>query len=558
MNRTVFSHALTAVLLAAPAAWAQTPLYGVFETSVTNGNAYANPFADVTLNATFTHRDSGRQVQFIGFHDGDGNGGQNGAVWKQRFMPDQTGTWDYVLTFSDGTAGGTGSFDCVAAGAKPGPVRAAGSHLRYADGTDVLARCYYLAEALTGGAFENGPLAGKTWQQGVDHFFGGQYDYNMACTLLWQGPAREANGWNGMTFNGFYPIVGEDYKRLSVANWKHAEEVVGYLASKNVLWYDFDGFVPNWGSGMTDAQRKDFEAQKVFARNVVARMAPYWNVVWNMCFEWHEIWGDGQEVKVAQLTDYVKGLDPWDHLSTVHDQLASTSAADYLQQMHGDLVTLQYAAGTCGDALVANQLVGTWRSGNTPVFAQEVSWEGSQKLTADQVRKGAWGAALAGGILCYAEMFEAAAGQQDFVYGDGAALPYLEVLNDLLASLPHQQMDPHNEKVNAGTLCLADLGDTYLCYRQDGGGMTLDLTGLAGEFQVTWIDPRTGQTAAGGMLEGGAVRGLGVAPYGGDVAAMVAVPKPATMGLLGGGAAGPAGGKGQAVKAVATTSPAAT
>ena len=98
-------------------------LWGRFETTVTNAHSYTNPFTEVTLRATFTRRDHTR-ISFWGFHDGDGNGGQTGRVWKLRFMPDQAGPWSYTCSFSDGTVGTSGKFQCVPEGAKPSPLRA--------------------------------------------------------------------------------------------------------------------------------------------------------------------------------------------------------------------------------------------------------------------------------------------------------------------------------------------------------------------------------------------------------------------------------------------------
>ena len=97
-----------------------TPLYDLFEIKLINRMRHDNPFADVDLNALFI-APSGREVEFFGFFDGDENGGEDGHVWKQRFMPDEIGTWRYALTFSDGSPGASGAFECVSDGAKPGP-----------------------------------------------------------------------------------------------------------------------------------------------------------------------------------------------------------------------------------------------------------------------------------------------------------------------------------------------------------------------------------------------------------------------------------------------------
>ena len=50
-----------------------------FEARVANTRGYANPYADVELNVTYTGPD-GRQVSFWGFYDG-------GTTWKIRLKP---------------------------------------------------------------------------------------------------------------------------------------------------------------------------------------------------------------------------------------------------------------------------------------------------------------------------------------------------------------------------------------------------------------------------------------------------------------------------------------
>jgi hypothetical protein len=104
-------------------AMAQVGLYDVWEILLVNSKSYANPFdfTIIELQATFT-APSGREVRFFGFYDGDGHGGQTGNVWKLRFMPDELGNWHYAYSWTDGTAGGSGSLEVVDTG-RPGPLQ---------------------------------------------------------------------------------------------------------------------------------------------------------------------------------------------------------------------------------------------------------------------------------------------------------------------------------------------------------------------------------------------------------------------------------------------------
>jgi CubicO group peptidase (beta-lactamase class C family) len=466
-----------------------TPLQGLFETELVNYSKYSNPFRDVTLNATFTSP-SGRTVHFFGYYDGDGKGGQIGNVWKLRFMPDEIGIWSYTCQFSDGIPGKTGRFTCVDKGAKPGPLQLEGRWLKFANNERFYLRSYYFSEAFNGKS--------PYWENKIDMLFGGEYKYNFCCTTFWQGRLLVKNRWNNIEYNGFYPIYDEDYTQLDLRSWRHVDEVLQRLESHGVIWFNFDGFVPNVGGNM-GRQRLDFDAQKIYIRNVVARLAPYWNVTWNIAFEWQEFMSADE---VQRLVDFTKQTDPWNHLITVHDQNGYRTAKELITDLHVDFVTLQYNAGKCGDAIMANQFIQQY-SADVPAYAQEVCWESDTKLNPEQIRKGAWGVVLAGGLLNYAEMFEGSNQGQPENYGDGKALPQLEIMFDFVESLPYASMESHNELVDNGNICFAQPKVRYVCYSPLGTEIKVDLSAACGSFKAIWLNPRSGKITNAGKIIGG-------------------------------------------------------
>jgi hypothetical protein len=173
-----------------------------------------------------------------------------------------------------------------------------------------------------------------------------------------------------------------------------------------------------------------------------------------------------------------------------------------VDNLHLDFITLQYDAGKCGDAITANEFVRQYM-GSVPVYAQEVCWEADTKLNAEQVRKGAWGVALAGGLLNYAEMFEGPNQGRPGNYGDGKALPYLEVMFDFLQTLPYDGMASHNERVGKGCICFARPDSRYVCYAPNGGTISVDLSDASGRFSAQWLNPRDGETKSAGEAAGG-------------------------------------------------------
>jgi hypothetical protein len=54
--------------------------------------------------------------------------------------------------------------------------------------------------------------------------------------------------------------------------------------------------------------------------------------------------------------------------------------------------------------------------------------------------------------------------------------------------------------------CLADAGREYLVYVPNGGAVTVDLSATKGDVSVDWVDARTGEVAAKGVVPGGAKR----------------------------------------------------
>ncbi len=480
------------------------PLYGRFEAVVTNNNRYDNPFADVVLNATYT-APSGRRVPFLGFYDGDGQGGQNGNVWKLRFMPDELGDWTYTASFSDGQPGATGAFAVVALGAMPGPLQVDASNPRwfvFANGDRFYPRGYYYSEAFS--------ATDAYWKNDLDTFFGPTWGFNFICTIFWQAEALSDSGFNARPFNGFHPVLPGQVTRLDLASWRHVDEVLEHLESLGVVWFNFDGFIANEGGERPGNQTEE----QVLLRNWIARLAPYWNVTWNVAFEWGEFMSSSDVNRVA---NYVDSIDPWDHLLSVHDHGIGSEPSGSDGWL--DFFTIQEDAGVARSAEQANEAV-LAGPGTKPVYAQEVVWEGEQdgKLNEVQVRYAGWGVITAAGVLNYAEQFLENGG---FAFGDGGGLPFVKIMFDVIERLPYWEMEPRNDLVT-GAFCLANAGEVYLVYNQASGSFMIDLSDASAQdvFDVEWVNPVSGERHSGGTVNGGASRSL-TAPFSGDAALVV-------------------------------------
>ncbi|MEM6883793.1 MAG: DUF5060 domain-containing protein [Verrucomicrobiota bacterium] len=73
----------------------------------------------------------------------------------------------------------------------------------------------------------------------------------------------------------------------------------------------------------------------------------------------------------------------------------------------------------------------------------------------------------------------------------------------------------HKKLSDENSWCLAESGKCYLIYLKNGGEVTLDLSGVEGDFKVQWYNPRTGgelQSGSAATITGGEVVSVGTAP----------------------------------------------
>src|SRR5262245_66132302 len=83
-------------------------------------------------------------------------------------------------------------------------------------------------------------------------------------------------------------------------------------------------------------------ARKAVLRYWLARLAPYWNVTWNIAGEWDELF---TPVEFDDLGSFFKEADPWKHPLTSH-ALATT-----IDRAWVDFRVQQFTAGTSSNAL---------------------------------------------------------------------------------------------------------------------------------------------------------------------------------------------------------------
>jgi len=99
----------------------------------------------------------------------------------------------------------------------------------------------------------------------------------------------------------------------------------------------------NHGLGL-ERQQKDSCAQRcpqTVLKYWIARVAPYWNITWNIAGEWDELFTPAE---LDDLGAFIKASDPWKHPLTSH-ALNTTADRPWV-----DFRVEQFSAGTSSDA----------------------------------------------------------------------------------------------------------------------------------------------------------------------------------------------------------------
>jgi len=507
-----------------------TSLYGTWEKSFTNTKSYSNPydFNEIQLDAVFT-APSGRKVNFFGFHDGNGNGGQTGNVWKLRFLADETGTWTYSYSWSDGTTGGSGSFTATNDGKYKGVLKpyTANPHWLAYNGTDpVFLKSYYLIS----GDFTGIPIdwaASNVYQKILNRGYN-HLQLNMLPIGYVEQDFNPASS-PGIPLWGDNPVTDQ---RMSV--WDRMEDHVQWLNDRNVGIQFFMGFDPKPTPGYNDPYLSDpnfrpgafsmkrwasmsSSEKERYVKYVVARLAPYANIAgWNHTWE---VTDDGH----FELASLLEQYDVWGHLRTYHDERPSVNSfADSrynFAAIENHLDSWTYPS-IARDSYSHHQTTLDAYEGK-PVFMAEGNglWRscyysekyGRDLLTFEEIgegiRRSAWGVTAAAGSFTWDDLPTCETNSASDVFSVAPAVESISILHSIMENdVVFYKLSPHDEllsNINNIAYALAEPGQQYLVFAEGGSSFDLSITG--GTYTATWINARTAarQSASSGTVTGG-------------------------------------------------------
>jgi hypothetical protein len=500
----------------------QVGLYDVFEMQAINSKKYSNSFDfnEIELRGTFT-APSGKKINFFGFFDGDGNGGQTGNVWKLRFMPDEVGSWKYSYTWTDNTPGGSGTFTVVDTGL-PGPLKVASDRSWFFmtnRGQPFHARPY--------GMQDYGPRikSSSGWESNSQDYIDVlktkvvARGYNM---VMASGPNRFKEGRNYWWQN--------QRDIFDIAVWDEYEKVLRYSLDKRIYFFPFDGMAEQSAFGMPISRFTKYISRVIplfdrpvgrvtpaFKRYMVARYGAFASFMgYSPTWEWPEFWN---ESAASEFMSEIRSWNPFPTLLTAHD----SSRASFTGWMG---FSMRQANWEAKDIFGGNCRACGHHGGvqppfdNMPIMGSEEVWEAPAKNTdgypqdAAEVRRAAWGAMMAGVMPVYSEWY------WDFFMGNGKGEAEVRRMFDFFYSRTrYRQYQQLNQLVSkaARQIAFGTPGQEYLVYDEDGGSITIDLSGIpsATPFSVLWFDPKTGAEQNGERITGGPSKTL-AAPFSGD------------------------------------------
>jgi len=528
------------------------PLYGLFEIQIENKSEYVNPFTDVDLNSVFTSP-QGRKINFFGFFDGDGKGGQEGHIWKQRFMPDEVGRWLYEVIFSDGSPGVSGKFECEEQGARPGfwmPDPQNPHWFKTIHGERFLPVAMYASCQFT-------PI---DWHDAID--WCKAYGYNTIITETFNNK-NWGDGWPNVTaFASADESKREvDYDRMNLRMWHEWDRMIMAAGEAGLYIGPFEGPCGKYGGqergkypptelvmnpGIKD--RFDTKRNLRVIRYFVARQGAFWNLAyWSLGGTEIYAYAVADEKEFLEYGEYFASITPWGRMITGQDceqwheenrrwisklNIPASRKFNTLQTSignptkpawgkhkdEGDWINLPVFQ----DAAPNNDLV-LDSYGGFPMLTTEGLWEGQGR--AKKPLRIIWGFLCAGGHVMWADWsyenpVEHTYGsigrawvplkpldqhlfKPDQLGADCVGHKQLKIAIDALQQFKYWKMNPANELVKGSdeAYCLAEYGKQYIVYAPNGGMIRMNLPGANAGLNAEWLDPRTGENRPIGTID---------------------------------------------------------
>lgn len=515
--------------------------------------------------------------------DAGETGAEAGNVWRVNFRPDQEGEWTWNTRFShgknvavDGSTGEpvdhdneTGTIWVIEpiSGETGRLVRNHPRYLEWAETGEYFLKGgadspeNFLAYKDFDGTYRHSDdfRDGENKTEGLHHYTAHEGDWNVG-DLTWmdgkgKGMVGALNYLADKGINSFYFLTmningdgkdvwpylkHDDFSRFDCSKldqWEmvfnHADDNLGMMLhfvlqeTENEVLLD---------GGDTGPQRS------LYLRELIARFGHHRAVNWNLGEEngpnsWTKT-GAQTNTQTAAMARYVATNDPYNNYISLHTHSGVDPRKKILDPLlgNGDInglslqiedpalgheQTLYWAEASASASapwIVTIDEIGPWFRGLDPDDREPYNNQDSVRALV------LWGNLMAGGagVEWYFGAYNAHndLGMEDWRSRDRAWGWTNHALKFFRENLPFANMESADELVSEGAYCFALPGEVYLAYLPFRGVTELDLSAAAGEWNLRWFNPRTGEmTDAGTVTAGGKVQLK--APAEGDFGALI-------------------------------------
>ncbi len=489
----------TAIVFAQSAA--EVAVFDFIEISAKLPTAVApNPFTDASIAGDFELAGSTDQIAVDGFCDSP-----DGTLYRIRFMPSKSGSYTFHVTFKSGAVAQaySGTFAAVDQ-RRRGPLR-----------VDPAYPWHFVWEGTGEHYFFNGTTAywllgwrdERTIQYSIDRlaalkvnrlrvslagresvFFGEPVMVGPSWTVfLTPWPAARTDDFS-------HP--GFDYSRFNVPYWQKFERMLKFARERNMV---ISVVLDMGDSGVHLAAGSEEESR--YIHYAVARLGSFSNITWDLGDDLDSFRDEKWTHETGTL---IEQLDPYHHLATSHpihtehqDRASGwfgfTSYQDWSRTQHALMLESRKLQEHAGRIIPqTNEEYGY--EDHYP------AWAAAGSDSADVLRRTAWEIYMAGGYQTAGEsarrgtnIWPDTGGGWMNGRGDDTQTMFVGYghIVEFFASFAWWKANPHDELVDQGDYCLAELGHLYAVYLPHGGKVTLHLA--PGAYHAEWFNANNGQ-----------------------------------------------------------------
>jgi hypothetical protein len=291
---------------------------------------------------------------------------------------------------------------------------------------------------------------------------------------------------------------GIDYSRFNPPYWQKFERMLRYACDKDIVISVIFG----WNDTLVHPQEGSADERR-YLSYALARLGAYSNVNWDL--------GDDLDSFRSTAWTHTIGsmlfdLDPYHHLATSHPA-GPDQPQDRTSPWFG-MTSFQVWERPLHAWMLEQRRQQTKTGRIIPQTNEEYGYEDHYPrwapyrepgASADANRRAAWEMVMAGGYQTTGETAKRGTGVAPdtgggWVNGRGddtmIMLKGYAHIVQFFTSFEWWRTDPHDEMVNNGAYCLAEIPKLYVVYLPHGGDVTMNLA--PDRYEAKWFDPRTG------------------------------------------------------------------